>query len=88
MSPSTNILFLAPGVGYPWTFVGCLGVWFMAVDGSYLRNCPDIHLSRFLLLLCQEVSIVPSLFLLFFVPFADSDLKYFLLRAVVLMIFI
>jgi hypothetical protein len=35
-----------------------LGVWFMAVDGSYLRNCPDIHLSRFLLLLCQEVSIV------------------------------
>nr|AFK39864.1 unknown [Medicago truncatula] len=26
----------------------------MAVDGSYFRNCPDIHLSRFLLLLCQE----------------------------------
>lgn len=59
------LLFVATGFRYSWTFVGCLGVWFMAIDGAYLRNCPNFHLSRFLLLLCQKVSIVHDLALSF-----------------------
>ncbi|CAL5212480.1 unnamed protein product [Lathyrus oleraceus] len=33
------------------TFVGCLSGMLMAVNGYYLRNCQNLHLSRFLLLL-------------------------------------
>jgi hypothetical protein len=50
--------FFWTGFRYSGTLVGGLGVWIMAFYGSYLRNRPDFHLSRFLLLLCQKVNFI------------------------------
>lgn len=56
--------WLSTGFRYSWTLAGCPGLWIMAFYGSYLRNCPDFHLGRLLLLLCQKVRL--QTFLYFF----------------------
>ena len=39
--------------------------FWLAINGSYLGNCPDLHLSRFLLLLCQKVGLVSNIVFFF-----------------------
>ena len=52
---SANVLVLAIGFRQSRTSVGCPGLWFVALNGSDLRNRADFHPSGFLLLLCQKV---------------------------------
>lgn len=66
------------GFGYSRTPTDSSRLWIVAFYGTTLRNCPDFHSCRFLLLLCQKVGIrfllhnIPSLFTCFFDKALDN----------------
>lgn len=51
----TMPMLSSSGNRYSRTTTDCFGLWIVAFNGTCIRNCPNLHPGRFLLLLRQEV---------------------------------